>query len=86
MRNHYDQDLIKRASSALDAACRLLDKRFGSRRWREEWTIAETADQVRAEAFGFDSYEAAEAEANRRGHGWSARFDARGAAIVVADE
>ncbi|HPM83480.1 MAG TPA: hypothetical protein PLF81_22405 [Candidatus Anammoximicrobium sp.] len=76
---------MEAASSALDAACRLLDRQFGNHKWRQEWTIAEAADRVRREAFGYPSFEDAEAEAERRGPNWSARFDAKGAAIVTND-
>ena len=83
-------DILQEASSALDAACKLLDKRFGSRLWRNEWSIAETADKIRHEAFGYESFEAAEEEAAQRkatdGRDWSARFDATGAPVVALDD
>ena len=90
MRNDFDQALLEEASSALEAACKLLDRKFGSGRWRAEWSMGDIADKIRREAFGYESFEAAEAEAAARrpvdGNAWGARFDAAGRPVVVLDE
>jgi hypothetical protein len=82
---HYLR-LLQRASSALDQACKLLDKRFGSRKWRDEWTIGETADEIRLEAWGWPSPEEGQEEAEKRkaadGKDWGCWADATGSWLV----
>ena len=86
MRHPRDQKLIEEVADALRAACELLDKRFGSRAWRREWTMAETYEKVRNEAYGYPSFDDADHEARTRGGNWRAVFDERGAAMVIDDE
>ena len=83
MRHPRDQKLIEQAADALRAACELLDKRFGFRQWRREWTIADTLQDVWNEAYGYPSFDDADHEARTRGGNWRAAFDERGAAIVT---
>ncbi len=84
--HEYREVLLAEASSALDSAIKLLDKRFGSTRWRQEWMIADTAAKVREEVFAYDSIAEAEAEAAKRresdGKNWGVRYEFSGMPVV----
>jgi hypothetical protein len=83
---HY-LNVLREASAALDAACRLLDKAFKTPKWRRDWTIPEMADKVRQEVEGFGDFDRADAEAARRNASelepvWQAIFNTGGTPLV----
>ena len=81
------RELLSEASHALDAACGLLDRKFKTTKWRNDWMIGDTADKIRSDATGYTSFDDAEAEAEKRksvaGTPWMATFDETGTPIVT---
>ena len=86
---HY-RGVLEQATKALQLASQLLDEAYG-KPWRREWpVIQEALLACKLEANGWNSFEDAEAEAERRtketGVEWRPFFAPDGALIVLSEE